>query len=67
MSLETLAASVLGNALAGKGIVRTGEGVIRARQNFYCYLFLESILMYKNIIKMNLNLMVFIKEIIYVK
>ena len=40
MSLETLAASVLGNALAGKGIVRTGEGVIRARQNFYCYLFL---------------------------
>ena len=34
MSLETLAASVLGNALAGKGIVRTGEGVIRARQNF---------------------------------
>ena len=28
-----LAASILGNALAGKGVIRTGEGVIRAGQN----------------------------------
>ena len=27
------AASILGNALAGKGVIRTGEGVIRAGQN----------------------------------
>ena len=27
-------ASLLGNALAGKGVIRTGEGVIRARPGF---------------------------------
>ena len=32
--LGTLAASILGNALAGKGVIRAGEGVIRAGQNF---------------------------------
>ena len=31
MLLRTLGASLLGNNLAGKGINRTGEGVIRAR------------------------------------
>ena len=30
MLLSTLAASLLGNILAGKGINRAGEGVIRA-------------------------------------
>ena len=29
-----LAASTLGNALAGKRVIRTGEGVIRAGRNF---------------------------------
>ena len=33
MLLRTLAASILGNALAGKGVIRTGEGTIRADQN----------------------------------
>ena len=32
--LEILAASILGNALAGKGVMRAGEGVIKAGQNF---------------------------------
>ena len=32
--LGTLAASVLGNALTGKGLIRSDEGVMRASQNF---------------------------------
>ena len=36
MLLETLAASILGNTLAGKGVLRTAERVIRACQNFQC-------------------------------
>ena len=34
ISLGTLAAIILGNALAGKGVLRADEGVIRASQNF---------------------------------
>ena len=34
MLLGKIAASILGNALARKGVIRTGEGVIRAGQNF---------------------------------
>ena len=34
MLLETLAASILGNELAGKGIIRAGEGLIKAGQHF---------------------------------
>ena len=34
MLLGTIAASILGHALAGKGVTRAGEGVIRAGQNF---------------------------------
>ena len=33
MLLRTLAASILGNVLAGKGVIRTGEGTIRVGQN----------------------------------
>ena len=66
MLLETLAASILGNALSGKGVIRAGRKVIRAGQNFWWHLILWLILNYKNI-KMNLNLMVFIQEIIYLK
>ena len=33
ISLGTLAASILGNALAGKGVLRAGEQVTRAGQN----------------------------------
>ena len=32
--LETLAASILGNALARKVVIRAGEGVLRVGQNF---------------------------------
>ena len=32
--LGTLAVSILGNALTWKGVIRAGEGVIRAGQNF---------------------------------
>ena len=34
MSLETLATSILGNALAGKRVIRAGEGAVRTGQNF---------------------------------
>ena len=34
MLLGTLAASVLANALTGKGVIRACEGVIKSRQNF---------------------------------
>ena len=34
MSLGTLGASLLGNLLTGKGIVRAGEGAIRTGQGF---------------------------------
>ena len=33
MLLGTLGASLLGNLLAGKGIMRAGEGTIRAGEN----------------------------------
>ena len=34
MLLGTLAASILGNALSGRGVIRASEGVIRAGQHF---------------------------------
>ena len=34
MILGTLAASLLGSALIGRGVIRADEGVIRADQNF---------------------------------
>ena len=33
MLLGTLAASILGNALSGRGVTRSGEGTIKAGQN----------------------------------
>ena len=32
--LGTLTASILGNALSGRGVIRASEGVIRAGQHF---------------------------------
>ena len=61
MLLGTSGISLLGNLLTGKGTIRSGEGIIRADQNF------NKCLNYKNIIKMNLNLMVYIPEIIYLE
>ena len=34
MLFRTLAASILGNALAGWGVIRAGEDTIRAGENF---------------------------------
>ena len=34
MILRTLAASILTNALTGRGVIRAGEGNIRASENF---------------------------------
>ena len=34
MLLGTLAASILGNTLTGKGVIRAGKGVIKSSQNF---------------------------------
>ena len=34
MLLGKLAASILGNALAGRGVIRAGERTIRAGENF---------------------------------
>ena len=40
MLLRTLAASLLGNLLTRKGTLRSGEGTIRASQNFqYRFIF----------------------------
>ena len=34
MLLGKLAASIIGNASAGKGVIRAGEGAIRAGESF---------------------------------
>ena len=56
MLLDTLGASLLGNMLADKVMNRAGERIIRAGYRYWRY---------KNIIKMNLDLMEFILEIIH--
>ena len=53
-------ASLLGNILAGQGVMRTDEQSITAGQDFWCCPIFQQILKYKRIIKMSLNLMVFI-------
>ena len=80
LSMLMLGTSLLGNILAGKGAIamnqgrgvnRAGEGVIRAgygiKMDFKCRLILWLILKYKNIIRMNLDLTLFILEIICLK
>ena len=69
MLLDTLASNAIRNMLtskvvirASRGTIRAGEEAIRAGQNL-----LKLILKYKNIIKMSPKLMVFIREIIYLK
>ena len=34
MLLETLGASMLGNMLSGKGVMRPGKGVVRAEKGY---------------------------------
>ena len=67
MLLGNLGTSLLGNILTGKEVIRAGEGTIRPGQNISCCIMLSLFLKYKSVIKMNLNLMVFIEEILYLK
>ena len=67
MLLDTIGASWLGNLLTGRGTIRAGESTIRAGQNLWCCLILWLTLKYKIMIKINLNLIVFIQEIIHLK
>ena len=62
------------NLLANKGVVRAGERVIQTgegvnrpggKQDFWCHLIISLDFNYKNIIKTNLDSMVFIQGIIY--
>ena len=70
--LDTLAASLLENVLLGKskklrrGVIRASKGTNRAGQHLQCHFILWIMLKYKHI-KKNLDLMVFIREIIYLK
>ena len=50
--------SLLGTSLLGYLVA--GKGTIKIDQNFWCRLILYQILKYKNVIKINLNLMKFI-------
>ena len=36
MLLHTLGVSLLGSALTGKEVIRTGEGTVRAGENLWC-------------------------------
>ena len=67
MLLGTLGASLLQNPLIDKGTIGAGEGTMRAGEDFLCLFIIQQILKYKSIIKMNLDLIVFIQEIIYLK
>ena len=63
MLAATLGASLLGKMLAGKLVKTADEGTIRAGegQDFWCRLINYLILKYKNIIKMNIDLMGFLQ------
>ena len=72
MLLGTRDASLLGNVLAGKGVNRAREGIARAgygssikNKDSQNRLILWLILKYKSTIRMSLDLMEFVLEIIY--
>ena len=65
MLLGTLGATLLGNMLIGKRVLRAGEGTTRGGEKFQYHLIFRLILKYKCIIK--INLMMFIQEIIQLK
>ena len=72
--LGTLGASLLGNLLTDNSTIRPGEdkitaseGTIKTGKVFQYFLISWQILKYKNIIKSDLKLMVFIQEINYPK
>ena len=72
--LGTLGASLLGNLLTDNSTIRPGEdkitaseGTIKTGKVFQYFLISWQILKYKNIIKSDLKLMVFIQGINYLK
>ena len=77
MLLGTLGASLLGNMVAGKGIVRAGsgnkkgKGIVRAgygkEWDLWCHFIFRQTLKYKSIITMKLDLMTFFLETICLK
>ena len=67
MLLSGIGARSCSNMLASKCVIRAGDGVIRARQEFLFHAILRLTLKYKGITKMKLNSKVFIQEIIYQK
>ena len=66
MLLGTLGASLLRNLL-GKEVIRVCVGAQRAGEDFYCHLIIWLILKCKSFTKINLNLEMFIHEILYQK
>ena len=74
MSLGTLSFTLLRSLLTSKrviracgSVIRAGGGRIRATKDFLYCLILYLILKHKDIIKMDLNFMMFIQEINYLK
>ena len=67
MLLGTLGARLLGNILISKATIPADEATIRECENFQCHPILLQILKYKNVMKINLYLIVFIQELIYLK
>ena len=74
MSLGTLSVTLLRSLLTSKrviracgSVIRAGGGRIRATKDFLYCLILYLILKHKDIIKMDLNFMMFIQEINYLK
>ena len=69
MLLGALRASLFGNMLAGKGVIRTGEGTTRvdygSKRSLLKTFFDSPTSFNKRIIKMNLDLMGSILETIY--
>ena len=64
MLLRMLGENFLGNMLVGKGVIRAGDGVQRAAQDFQCHLIFWLILKYKGITTTNSNSQVFIYGIV---
>ena len=62
MLLGTLGTTLFRNTLPGKSVTRAGKGTIKASQDFWCHPILWLILKYKDIIKINPNLMVLFEK-----
>ena len=67
MLLSTLSASLLENMLAGKGAIQMGKWTIRAFRIFNAVSYGLTNFVKKGIVKMSLDLMLCIQEIIYLK